>query len=126
MTKLLKTGSGWRIGWNPQATKYRGLVGTDDWAFELTEPELFDFCRLVLQLDETMKEMSEHLMAEEIITCEVESTSLWLEAEGFPHCYSLRILLHQGRCAEGNWHCTAVKDLIKAAASLLPNSVVIP
>ncbi|MFN7338823.1 MAG: DUF1818 family protein, partial [bacterium] len=32
MEKILKYGSGWRLGWNPQAAVYKGLIGGDDWA----------------------------------------------------------------------------------------------
>jgi len=42
MSVLLKV-EGWRIGWNPNAAEFKGLVGTDDWAIELTETELNDF-----------------------------------------------------------------------------------
>ena len=37
MERVVKSGSGWRIGWNPDVPDFKGLVGTDDWAFELTE-----------------------------------------------------------------------------------------
>ncbi len=59
MERVIKTGNGWRIGWNPQETvEFKGLVGTDDWAIELTESELHDFCRLSVQLAETMSQLS--------------------------------------------------------------------
>ena len=47
MQRVLKSGKGWRIGWNPTAIEFKGLVGTDNWAIELTEAELNDFCRLL-------------------------------------------------------------------------------
>jgi len=43
MERVVKSGAGWRIGWNPNAAEFKGLVGTDDWAIELTETELNDF-----------------------------------------------------------------------------------
>jgi hypothetical protein len=119
MDKLLKTGKGWRLGWNPEATKYKGLVGADDWAFELTEAELLDFCRLLVELDQTMKQMGEYLMEGEKITCDSESDLLWLSAEGFPHSYSLRLLVHHERCVEGNWDSSVVNELVKAVQSLM-------
>jgi hypothetical protein len=114
MSRILKKGQGWRIGWDDQAPCYKGLVGSDDWALELTSEEFKEFCRLFTQLMETMKVMEEELMEEERISCEAQSDLLWLEVEGFPHCYSLSLILHQGRRAEGNWHPDNVMELAKA------------
>ncbi|MCS6814475.1 MAG: DUF1818 family protein, partial [Cyanobacteria bacterium] len=44
--RLLQTGAGWRIGWDPSAPVFTGLIGGDHWAIELTDAELHDFCRL--------------------------------------------------------------------------------
>ena len=116
--KLLKSGDGWRIGWNPSAPEYPGLVGAETWAVELTAGEFHDFCRLLTQLTDTMSGMAAELMASERIACEVESELLWLEVEGFPHSYSLRLILHQGRCCEGNWSDGAAPELARAAQML--------
>jgi hypothetical protein len=115
---LLKRGKGWRIGWNAEAQIYKGLVGSDHWAIELTEAEMQDFQRLLAQLAQTMSEMSEQLMAQEKISCEAESDLLWLEVEGYPHSYSLRLILHQNRCCEGNWTSEAVSELVKVSQNL--------
>jgi len=42
MERVIKSGLGWRVGWNPNAVEFKGLVGGDDWAIELTEAELID------------------------------------------------------------------------------------
>ncbi len=119
MERVLKTGTGWRIGWNPQETaEFKGLVGTDDWAIELTEAELHDFCRLSVQLAETMSQLNSELMDEEKISCEAESNLLWLEVEGYAHSYNLRFILLSGRCAEGSWDEIAVKSLVQAVQTL--------
>lgn len=118
MEQVLKQGRGWRIGWNPSADLYQGLVGSEDWALELTEAELQDFCRLLAQLAQTMTQMAQELMEEEKIACEAESSLLWLEGEGYPHAYSLRLILNQGRRGEGNWSADAVPELVQAVASL--------
>jgi hypothetical protein len=118
MERLLKSGKGWRIGWNPQAEKYQGLVGSDDWAIELTEAELNDFCRLLLQLVETMNQMKTELMDEERIACEAESDLLWLGAEGYPHAYSLRLILNSYRRCEGNWTEGVAQELAEAVNRL--------
>ncbi|YAI81283.1 MAG: DUF1818 family protein [cyanobacterium endosymbiont of Rhopalodia sterrenbergii] len=112
--RLLKKGIGWRIGWNPNAVIYQGLIGGTDWAIELTEAEFNDFCRLFKKLAKTMEMMSQELMDAEKIACEAESDLLWLEVEGYPHAYSLRLILNQGRCCEGNWSEEMVRELFQA------------
>jgi len=118
MERFLKSSPGWRLGYNPHSEKYPGLVGSDDWAIELTEPELNDFCRLLSQLTETMTQMTQELMESEKIACEAETELLWMEVEGYPHSYSLRLILHQNRRCEGNWSASAVPQLAIAAQTL--------
>ena len=118
MEQLIKSGTGWRIGWNPNAPEFKGLIGTDDWAIELTEAELNDFCRLLTQLAETMKQLATELMDEEKIACEAESDLLWIEVEGYPHAYSLRLILNTGRGVEGKWDTAAVPELLQASGML--------
>ncbi len=118
MQRLVKSGKGWRIAWNPEAAEYKGLVGGDDWAIELSEAELNDFCRLLAQLTQTMSQLTAELMDEEKIACEVESDLLWMEVEGYPHAYSLRVILNQGRRCEGSWSEAALPSLIQAAQVL--------
>jgi hypothetical protein len=117
MGKVLKSGAGWRIGWNPNS-EYQGLVGGDDWAFELTAAELADFCRLLGQLVDNMRSIQSELMDEESIACEAESELLWLQVAGLPLNYSLRLILNSGRSCEGNWVAAAVPDLVMAVDSL--------
>lgn len=118
LERLIKKGAGWRIGWHPQAELYRGLVGSDDWAIELTEAELDDFCRLLAQLVQTMAQMQAELMDEEKIACEAETDLLWMEVAGYPHAYSLRLILNRHRCFEGSWQQEAVLDLASACQNL--------
>jgi Domain of unknown function (DUF1818) len=58
------------------------------------------------------------LMDEESIACEAESDLVWMQVEGFPSKYSLRLILNTGRSCEGNWSADAVPELIVAATSL--------
>jgi hypothetical protein len=116
--KILKTGRGWRLGWNPEATEFQGLVGGDTWAVELTQGEFDDFCRLLGQLAETMTQMAQELMDEEKIACEVESDWLWMQVEGYPHAYTVQFILNTGRRAEGSWSVDAVADLVQVAKTL--------
>jgi hypothetical protein len=115
--RQLQEGTGWRLGWDFDAIAYQGLVGGSDWACELTAAELDDFCRLLLQLADTMAAMAAELMPEERLCCEAESDRLWLEVEGFPQSYGLRLILNQGRGTEGAWPATAVSGLVGAARS---------
>ena len=114
----IKEGSGWRLGFNPQAENYQGLVASATWALELTQAEFQDFCRLALQLAGSVEKLASELMDEERFTCEAESSLLWLEAEGFPDAYSLRMLLLTGRGAEGSWPAAVVPHLIAAISGL--------
>ncbi|GBF82662.1 DUF1818 family protein [Aphanothece sacrum] len=116
--RILKKGRGWRLGWNPQVSTYQGLVGGDDWAIELTAAEFNDFCRLVQQLADTMTAMTEELMDQERIACEAESDKLWLEVEGYPDAYCLRLIVNGGRRCEGNWPEGVVKELIEGIQNL--------
>ena len=118
MERVLKSGLGWRIGWNPDAAEFKGLVGTQDWAIELTEAELNEFCRLFNQLADTMKHLGTELMDEEKIACEAESDLLWMEVEGYAHAYNLRFILNTGRGIEGKWEAGAVSEFLPAIGML--------
>jgi Domain of unknown function (DUF1818) len=117
-SRRLKSGAGWRIGWNPESESFPGLIGTDDWAIELKPAELDDFCRLALQLAATMQTMQAELMDEEVITLEATSTALWLEVEGLPSAYELRLIVQTGRQAEGVWGTAAVPGFLAAIREL--------
>jgi hypothetical protein len=41
-----------------------------------------------------------------------------MEVEGYPHSYSLRLILNRGRRCEGNWTEEVVGDLLQAARTL--------
>jgi hypothetical protein len=116
--RRLLQGTGWRIGLDPSAPVFVGLLGGDDWAIELTGNEFQDFCRLSRQLAHTMQSMANQLMDAERICCEAESELLWVETEGFPHVYSLRFMLLSGRRGDGFWAATAVPALLQAMDNL--------
>lgn len=114
MTRKVLEGEGWRLGWNPTASSFCGLLAGQSWALELTTEEFKDFCRLAIALDEIMKAMAEQLMGEERLTCEQETKAIWLEADGFPTRYGLRFILLTGRKCEGAWPASVVPHLIAA------------
>ena len=118
MERFTKSGDGWRIGWHPHGSKYKGLIGDENWAIELTEAELEDFYRLLKQLVETMAAMSAELMDEEKISCEAETDLLWLEVEGYYDRYSLRLILNCDRRCEGSWKTGIAPQIIEGFNSL--------
>jgi hypothetical protein len=116
--RYVKAGAGWRIGWDDTADAFQGLVSGADWALELTAAEFDDFRRLALQLAATMRDMATVLMAEERVTCEQETATLWIEAEGYPAAYGLRFILLTGRRGEGAWPAEVVPELLAALPHL--------
>lgn len=116
--RSLQEGAGWRLGWDPTALVYPGLVGGDTWAMELTAAELADFCRLVQELAQTMTAMEPMVMAEERLSLEADSDRLYLAAEGFPQAYDLSLIVHHGRRAEGFWPAVAVPEILAAVQRL--------
>ncbi len=118
MSKVLKSGQGWRIGWRSDQELYQGLVGGEDWAYELTTQELIDFRRLLDQLVKQMSDISTELMDGERIAIEAESKAIWLQLEGFSHSYAVRLILNGDRRCEGNWPPSVVPELIQASQNL--------
>ena len=118
MERIVKRGSGWRLGWDATAPEYKGMVSGADWSLELTATEFQEFRRMVNQLANTLQQMAAELMDEEKITCELESELLWMSVEGYPHTYDLRFILRTGRRGEGAWPATAIAELVPALQTL--------
>ena len=118
MSRILKSGAGWRLGWDEKAAQFKGLVGGDNWAMELTEAELDDFCRLLGELAKNIEEIAKELMDEEKIACEAESDRLWMQLEGYPQSYTVEFILNTGRRGEGKWPVEAVPGLVLGAQTL--------
>jgi Domain of unknown function (DUF1818) len=116
--RVLRSGPGWRLGYDPAAPHYQALLGTDDWSIELTAAEFDEFRQLATQLAATMVTMQAELMDAEALTCAAETAHLWLEVEGFPQTYTLRFILQSGRQAEGAWDSAAVPELLAALQAL--------
>lgn len=124
MSRLLKKGKGWRIGWDTENKQYQGLIGSESWAIELNAKEFQEFYRLLRQLTETMQQIATELMDEEKIAIEAESDLMWLEVEGYPHNYSLRLILYQDRCCEGNWSTGIAPELVLAMQRILEENLI--
>ena len=58
-----------------------------------------------------MEQIATELMDSERIAIAAESDLMWIEAEGFPDNYSLRLILHQERRCEVNWDQGVAIDL---------------
>ena len=116
--RRLVEGEGFRVGWDPGGGEFVGLVGTGNWAVELTEEEWADFRRLLNQLAETMAEMSIELMEEEALSVELETDRIWMAVEGFAQCYGLRFMTQGGRGIEGEWSAETVPGLLAAIAQM--------
>lgn len=118
MDRVIKSGSGWRVGWDATAQLYPALIGNEDWSLELTQAEWQHFGRLLAQLVAAIATLDAELMDEEAIAIEVESDLLWLEAEGYPQFYSLHLIVLTGRRAEGTWAAAAVPSLWQAVQAI--------
>ncbi len=118
MARFLREGTGWRLGWNPDAALFQGLVGGDRWAVELTAAEFEDFCRGAQTLATSLAAIAAELMDEERVACEQETERVWMEAEGFPQSFSLRFILLTGRNVEGEWPPAATQELLQAIPHL--------
>ena len=119
-SKQLLSGEGWRIGLRSDVDIYKGLVGADSWAIELTEREFKDFCKLAAQLAETMQLMAAELSDCEKISCTLETEDISLESNGYPHAFTLHLQVLMGRRTEGFWEADAVPFLLAAIAHLKP------
>ena len=117
-SKQLLSGEGWRVGFRSDVSLYKGLVGADSWAVELTETEFKDFCKLASQLSETMQIMATELSDGEKISCTLETEDMSLEANGYPHGFTLHLQLLTGRCLEGFWDANAVPLLLDAICAI--------
>lgn len=113
-SQTLHHGLGWRVGWRSQNLNFQGLVGTDQWAIELTALEFADFCRLLQQLNQTLQDSATELMPEEDISVEAETDLIWLEVAGDPQAYSLSFIVLTGRRIEGYWPSPLAPEFIAA------------
>ncbi|NJM96961.1 MAG: DUF1818 family protein [Phormidesmis sp. RL_2_1] len=118
MSRQIRSGNGWRIGWDSAAEHFCALVSGETWSVELTASEFVDLCQGVHNLSNTMAEMVDQLMDAERLMCEQTTETIWIEAEGFPTEYGLRFILLTGRGAEGAWPAVVVPELLTALHDL--------
>ncbi len=118
MERVWCEGVGFRVGLDLGKGEFVGLVGTGEWAIELTMAELRDFCRLVRELASAMAAMAGELMDEESLDIELESDRIWMAGEGFPSAFSLRFILQDGRGVEGLFGSSAVAGVVAGALAV--------
>ncbi len=121
MSKQLLRGTGWRIGCFPQVHPFSGLVGGDNWAIELTQTELEEFCNLCVQLLQSVQQTEAELSDRESLTCTAETENICLEVSGYPGNFRLSLQLHTGRRAEGMWDNDALNQLVEAITKITPS-----
>ncbi|MDG2992328.1 DUF1818 family protein [Candidatus Synechococcus calcipolaris G9] len=112
--QTLEHGPGWRVGWRSLDLTFQGLLGTDQWAAELTAAEFKDFCRLLQQLNQALQDSVTELMPEEKISIEAETSLIWMEVAGDPQAYSLSFMILTGRRIEGYWPPPLAPEFIAA------------
>jgi hypothetical protein len=120
VTKYLLSGEGWRLGHSPDAEIFVGLVGAENWAIELNSQEFQDFCRLSLQLTETMAAMQSELSEAETLTCSAQTDDIHIEASGLGNHFTIHLQLLNGRRGEGIWSNQAIAELLEAVNQILP------
>lgn len=119
LERYLFSGQGWRIGW--QAAPWQGLIGGDDWGFELSEIELAGFCTLVNQLQGAIAAIEPELADQEELVCTSAIAELSLEVRGIPPNYGWYVRLQcaqTGRQLEGSWRPEAMAELLAAIAQI--------
>ncbi|MCS6960250.1 MAG: DUF1818 family protein [Pseudanabaenaceae cyanobacterium SKYGB_i_bin29] len=107
---MIEVGRGWRYGYR-EGGIYVGLLGGEDWAFEVTEAEWQEFWQLFSRLVDTIACLAGELVDQETFRCEVEGELWELEAEGLPQSWRLRLQTRSGRRAEGFWSHQAVAEV---------------
>ncbi|MDM7325578.1 MAG: DUF1818 family protein [Thermosynechococcus sp. Uc] len=113
----LRVGQGWRVGWRNDQF-YTGLVGAQDWATELTSREFKAFVDLFRQLHGELQAIAPELMPQEMITLSGSNNAVHLELEGYPHSYSLHLIVLGDRRVEGTWPAPVPPDFLLACCEL--------
>lgn len=93
------------------------LIGGDGWAAELTEGEALQLRQAIRQLVDQLGALTDQLMAEELVSLELERQPWWLGLEGDRTAWALRFVLTPGvsqRGIEGGWPAAASATCLSA------------
>lgn len=118
--RLLREGSGWRLGHDPDRQPHSVLIGGATWATELSPAEAEGLTGLLRRLVDQHGALADQLMAEEAIVISAEEGDWWLELEGDREAWSLRFVLAgsgSGRGVEGQWPAPAAMAMAQALLS---------
>ena len=93
------------------------LIGGDGWAAELTEGEALQLRQAIRQLVDQLGALSDQLMAEELVSLELEQQPWWVGLEGNRTTWVLRFVLtpdSSQRGIEGGWPAAASATCLAA------------
>ena len=110
-------GEGWRLAWDPTRQPFSVLIGGVDWAAELTEGEALQLRQAIRQLVDQLGALSDQLMAEELVSLELEQQPWWVGLEGNRTTWVLRFVLtpdSSQRGIEGGWPAAASATCLAA------------
>jgi len=121
----IHSGEGWRLRVDPNRHPFAVLIGSRNWAAELTLAEARQLHRGVRTLMDQWRVMVPQLMPEEELIIEHAGEGLWLELSVCRQGCALRFVLEpQGHQAgtlwglEGGWDPAATEALIEALETI--------
>ena len=91
---IKKEGLGWRIIKDSSRDYFSTLIGGDNWAIELNEPEWKILIRLVIDLDDQFNNVKDQLMGEEDITLELERSPWFAILKGDQYGWEIKLILN--------------------------------
>jgi hypothetical protein len=116
---MRREGVGWRLEIDRDRIAFQVLIGSDNWALELSLAEFEQLRGLCARLICEYEKCLEQLMPEEKLQLELEQDCWWLELNGDSNNWSLRFVLTPTvgqRGAEGGWDDTAAPAFCRALA----------
>ena len=90
---IKKEGPGWRIIRDLSRDNFSTLIGGENWALELTQPEWETLVRVVINLSDQYKDVRDQLMGDEDITLELESYPWLAFLKGNRGGWNLKLIL---------------------------------
>ena len=104
---IKKEGPGWRIIRDSSREKFSTLIGGENWAIELDQPEWKNLVSIVIDLSDQYKAVKGQLMGNEDITLELESAHWFAILQGDQYAWNLKLILNASgllnRGAEVTW-----------------------
>ena len=115
---IKKEGPGWRIIRDLSRGQFSTLIGGGNWAIELDQFEWETLVKLVIELSDQHKVVSEQLMGEENITLELERLPWLAILKGDQYGWEIKLILNgshsRNRGAELYWPRNVTFDVTNA------------